>query len=99
VEFASEEKRMRCVNGNDAENVARESILCLKEKIMLAPLSLMDATFANTSHDADASISGYEKSEGSHWPQATEARTHCMRWKFSGKLVTLTANDNGTMQL
>jgi hypothetical protein len=87
------------VNGNDAESMARESFFCLKEKSMLAPLSSIDVTFANTCHDADASMSGNEKSEGSHRPHATEARTHCISWRFSGMLETVIANDDGTMHL
>ena len=81
---ADVEMRME-VKGNGDANTALESLRFLKENTMCAPFSSTDGTSVNTSHDADASISGGEKSEAGHWPQATETRTHGARERFAGK--------------
>jgi hypothetical protein len=90
---------IKSVKGKYDVGMVDDSFFRFKENITRAPLSSTATTLAKTSQDALASISGGEKSEATHCPQATETRTQGMRLMASGTSETFIKKAEGVTQL
>ena len=90
---------IKSVKGKYDVGMVADSFFRFKENITRAPLSSTATTLTKTSQDALASITGGEKSEATHCPQATETRTQGMRLMVSGKSETFIKKAEGVTQL